>query len=107
MEDPPSLPTDEQLKVVINTTTKNSPFNDPSSPSRCIYSPTDIAMDRDFSYWTSQVKYLLWKVASLDKENKQLHEEVSELKQLVFEIKKSRKCTPAKSNRFPQPPIRN
>jgi chromosome segregation ATPase len=52
-----------------------------------IYSPTDIALERDFSYLTSQVKYLMRKVDSLDKENKQLHEEVSELKQLVFKIK--------------------
>lgn len=52
-----------------------------------IYNPTDIAMEHDFLYWTSQVKYLLQNMESVDNENKQLHVEVTGLKQLVSEMK--------------------
>ena len=51
------------------------------------YNPTDIALERDFSYWASQVKNLLWRVESLEIENKQLQLEVTDLKKMVSEMK--------------------
>jgi hypothetical protein len=59
-----------------------------SSRDEQIYSPTDIAMDRDFSYWTSQVKILLRRMEYLEAENRQLHSKVIDLKHLVSEMKK-------------------
>jgi hypothetical protein len=45
-------------------------------------------MEHDFLYWTSQVKNLLRRMESLEIENKQLHSEVLDLKQLVSKMKK-------------------
>lgn len=41
-----------------------------------VYSPTNIAMERDFSFWASQIKSLLQRMDLLENENKQLHSKV-------------------------------
>ena len=54
------------------------------------FNPTDISLERDFSYWASQVKNLLWRVESLEIENKQLQLEVTDLKNMVSEMKQEK-----------------
>ena len=72
----------------------------PSSPSKqfeafdnsnnnpgLIYSPTDIAMESTFTYWTFHCKNMLSKMEFLEIENKRLHSKITNLKQLVSEMK--------------------
>ena len=54
------------------------------------YNSIDIALEWDFSCWESQVKNLLWRVESLEIENKQLHSEVTDLKKMVSEMKQEK-----------------
>jgi len=54
------------------------------------YNPTNISLEWDFSYWASQVKNLLWRVESLKTENKQLHSEVTDLKNIVSKMKQEK-----------------
>jgi predicted RNase H-like nuclease (RuvC/YqgF family) len=51
-----------------------------------IYSPTDIAMESDFSFWTSQVKQLLRQMESLETENNKLRSEIHSLSARVSEV---------------------
>lgn len=62
--------TGEQSETVTSQTSQNETLIDPNNPRGRIYSSTGIAMEWDYSYWTSRVKYLLQKVDSLDNENK-------------------------------------
>ena len=93
MEDPPHSPggnlTAIQLQIDHTSAQHGFPnncnhFN--NNPGK-LYSPTNIALERDFAYWASQVKNLLRLVELLEDENKQLHAEVSDLKQLVSKMK--------------------
>jgi hypothetical protein len=80
MEDSTPSPTSEQSETRLTVETRDWIF---SSNEGRIYNLTDVAMQRDFPYWTSQVKNLMRKMESLEAENIQLHSEVTNLKQLI------------------------
>ena len=92
MEDStPPLPSE----TILTTETREWIF---SSDEERIYNPTDIAMERNLLYWASQVKNLMQKMESLKAENKQLHSEVNNLKQLVSKMKKQENINLQKPN---------
>jgi hypothetical protein len=66
-----------QFETVETSNTKHEP----------IYSPTDKAMELDFPFWTSQIKNILQRVEFLETKNRKLQSEVTDLKQLVLEMK--------------------
>ena len=45
--------------------------------SDLVYSPTDIALESDFTFWTSQIKQILRRIGYLETENDKLRSKVS------------------------------
>ena len=53
-----------------------------------VYSPTDIALETDFIFWTSQIKQLLRKTELLEEENYRLRSEIGTLSNKVGVVEK-------------------